>query len=68
MPTCATCKFVLNPGEYARCGEPRVVPELEPVHPLTGFPVPWGWTDYVEAVRWDRYMCGPDGVWWVSAK
>jgi hypothetical protein len=64
MKTCSTCKWVLEPGMFAKCGKNKL--PVGVINPLTGFiPYPKP-SHYVEEVRGDPGACGVEGAWWES--
>lgn len=75
---CSTCKWCVNPGEYAECGSPKNVKKPSNVERLTGFREHKGAIyKYCSTQRFGvgflDYLfplgdCGSRGRWWEPAE
>lgn len=60
--TCATCKWMIDPGVYAKCAHPE---NVSPVSRLTGFTE--AKATYCTTMR-QSTLCGEEGRWWEAAQ
>lgn len=72
LKLCRDCKFVADPGEFAKCNAPQNVKSMEP---WTGFPDEnerrkWSYCSQHRNKFWlDAVIfgfCGKSGRWWRS--